>query len=198
MKIIDISAEIKEGMPVWPKTRGVDINFNPQGTVVRLNVHTGIHLDAPLHFIKDGAPIDKIPLEKLIGQAAVVYLPKIKIISALDLENLRLPKKTTRLLFKTSNSKFKERKFRKDFVGLNQEAALWIIKRGIQLLGIDYLSIASYNQTSKVHRILLKNKVVVLEGLNLSKVKAGDYQLICLSLKLSGIEAAPARAILVS
>lgn len=198
-KIIDISITLKKEMPAWPKCAGIHLKFNPQGTLVRMGVHTGTHIDSPLHFIKNGAPIDKIPLEKFIGTARVIYLPKAKIISAADLEKLDLPKETSRILFRTTNSKFWEKgetNFQKDFVGLSADAALWIIKKGVKLVGIDYLSVAAYNQTSEVHRILLKNKVAVLEGLNLSKVKAGNYQLICLPLKLIGIEAAPTRAIL--
>jgi len=104
------------------------------------------------------------------------------------------------LLFKTSNSNLwqKEEKFREDFVGLTSDGASWLVERGIQLVGIDYLSIARYDETVKVHQtLLLENKVVILEGLNLAKVEPGIYQLICLPLKLENREAAPARAVLI-
>jgi arylformamidase len=206
-KIIDISVPFKKGMPVWPKSVGIhltnalSLSKGDSANVTRLDMdlHTGTHIESPLHFIPNGFSIDKIPLGDLIGPVVVVYSPKIKTITAANLEKLILPKKTTRLLFRTFNSNFWQKqgkKFQKDFVGLSADAAFWIVKRGIQLVGIDYLSIARYDETVKVHQILLKNKVIILEGLNLSKVKPGKYQLICLPIKLINTEAASARAIL--
>lgn len=191
-KIIDISVPVQEGMPVWPKSPGINLARSQ----IKTDLHVGTHIDAPLHFISKGASVDKMGLDKLVGRAAVVYLPRVKTIGAKDLEKLNLPQKTTRLLFKTSNSSLWQKKFQKDFVGLTPDAALWLVKRGIELTGIDYLSIARYRETVKVHRILLKNKVVILESLNLAGVKPGIYQLICLPLKLIGTEAALARALL--
>ena len=196
-KIIDISASIKEGMPIWPNSTGIHF----KGTQLTTDLHAGTHIDAPSHFISNGKSLDKIPLEKLIGPALVIHLPKIKAITTEDLTNLNLPKKTKRLLFRTSNSNFWERgekKFQKDFVGLTADAATWLVKRGIQLVGIDYLSIGQYEKAPQVHQTLLENGVVILEGLNLSDVLPGLYQLICLPLKLINTEAAPARAVLLS
>lgn len=205
-KIIDISIPLKKGMPIWPKSTGIhltnvlSLSRGDSANVTRLDMdlHTGTHIESPLHFISNGSRIDKIPLENLMSPALVVDLPKVKSITAANLENLNLPKKTSRLLLKTSNSNLwqKEEKFQRDYVGLTPNAASWLVKRGIQLVGIDYLSIAQYKKTSEVHQILLKNKVIILEGLNLSKVEPGIYQLICLPLKFVNTEASPVRAIL--
>lgn len=208
-KIIDISIPLENGMPVWPKSVGPRLkrilSFKKGDswteTEIQMNLHTGTHIDSPLHCIRGGVSIDKLPLNAMIGPAFVVYLPKVKAIIAKDLENLNLPKDTSRLLFRTSNSNFwqkKEKKFQKDFVGLAPDAASWIANRGIELVGIDYLSIAQFKKTTEVHRILLKNGIIILEGLNLSKVKQGVYQLICLPLKLINTEAALTRAMLIS
>lgn len=207
-KIIDISVALKEQMPVWPDSSGLRLNrvLNMEKgdsanlTQIEIDVHTGTHLDSALHSFSKGASVDKIPLKKLIGHATVVYLPKIKIITAENLEKLNLPKNTARLLFRTSNSNFwqkGEKKFRKDYVGLSSDAASWLVEKGVKLVGIDYLSIASFEETIKVHQILLKNNVIILEGLNLAKVSPGIYQLICLPIKICGAEGAPARAVLI-
>jgi arylformamidase len=208
-KIIDISLPIKKGMPIWPGSAKPCLGWDFQikkgdkanVTQLKIDVHTGTHLEGPLHFIPDGISLDKMPLNRFIGEAMVVYLPKVKSITADDLKKLSLPKHITRLLFRTSNSNFwqkGEKKFQKNYVGLNSDAANWLVEAGIQLVGIDYLSIAKYDETVKVHRILLKNEVIILEGLNLSGVKPGFYQLICFPIKLFRKEAAPARAVLLS
>jgi len=207
-KIIDISIPVKEGMVVWPKRMESDfrlVSSFTKGdlwteTELKMNLHAGTHLDSPLHKIKGGSSVDKLKLELMVGPAFVAFLPKIKAITSRDLENLNIPKGTARLLFKTSNSnlwKNKEKKFQKEFVGLSHDAASWLVKNKIRLVGNDYLSIAQFNKQPEVHNILLKNKIVVLEGLNLSGVKPGSYQLICLPIKLIGTEAAPCRAVLV-
>lgn len=204
-KIIDISVPVEEGMVVWPNSLKPSFKFvssHKKGdlwteTEVSMNLHTGTHIDAPLHRIRAGNPIDKVLLGALVGPAFVAFLPKIKTIASKDLDNLNLPKNTTRLLLKTANSEMPRVKFRKNFVGLTPDAAHWIAKRNIQLVGTDYLSVAQFDKQPEVHEILLKKEVVLLEGLNLSGVRPGAYQLICLPLKLIGTEAAPVRAVLI-
>jgi arylformamidase len=207
-KIIDISVGLEKGMPVWPDSHGID--FKQSSSLSRgdlanvvsisMDVHTGTHIENSLHFIKDGDSVDKINFDLLIGKTSVVCLPDVKVITALDLEKLDLSKNTKRLLFKTSNSNFwkqKERKFQKDYVGFDTSAASWIIKSNIKLIGIDYLSVAKFDEAVKVHQILLKNKIIILETLDLSNVGPGVYQLICLPLKFLRTEAAPVRAVLI-
>jgi len=197
-KIIDISMPVKEGMVVWPNSIGPDLKIKEGDlwteTEVNMNLHTATHIDAPLHRIQGGATIDEAPLDPFMGKALVIDLPEVKIITAKDLMGI---KGADRLLFKTSNSRLQQNKFNKHFVGLAPDAAQWLVDHKIKLVGNDYLSIAQFDKQPEVHEILLKNKVVILEGLNLSGVKPGVYQLICLPIKLVGTEAAPARAVLI-
>lgn len=164
-----------------------------------MGLHTGTHIDAPLHFIDEGKSIDELRLEIFIGPALVVHLPRVKEITAADLDKLKIKKNITRILFKTSNSSLwgKGAQFKKDYVGLTVSAAKWLAKRNIKLVGVDYLSIAKFDEAVEVHKILLGKGMVLLEGINLSKVKPGIYQLMCLPIKFSNLEAAPVRAVLV-
>lgn len=208
MKIIDISIPISRVMPIWPKSsppRIIKISDMSKGdkvneTRIEMSVHTGTHIDAPLHFLSNGDAIDQSQLGVFFGQVFVAYLPKVKIISATDLSRMVLPKGITRILFRTSNSvlwKNKVSRFRRDYVGLTTDAAFWLVKRGVKLVGVDYLSVASFSEISEVHKILLKKNTAILEGLDLTGVKQGLYQLICLPINIFNVEAAPVRAVLI-
>lgn len=205
--IIDISLSLEEGIPVWPDSTGINLSWTlrlERGeasnlTRLDMDVHIGTHVDGPLHAFDNVAAIDEIPLEAFMGKTLVVDLPLIDIITAKDLEELKLSRGVERLLFRTKNSKFwkkSKQAFREKFVGLSLDAAQWIVDHKIKLVGIDYLSVANFKQGDTVHEILLKNGVVILEGLNLLMAPAGEYELVCLPLKLIGREAAPARAVL--
>ena len=209
MKIIDISASINHQIPVWPNSSGLCLTRVSKigkksvvnETHIEMNAHIGTHIDAPLHFISQGISVDKLPLDTFIGSAFVAYLPKVKEITVKDLEALSLPKGVKRILFKTSNSLLwekKVKKFKKNYVGLTAEAASWLVKRGIKLVGMDYLSIAKFSEAIAVHKILLGNNVYIIESLNLTGIKPGIYELICLPLKIADSEAAPARAVLLT
>lgn len=163
------------------------------------DIHTGTHIDAPKHFLQDGDTIDHVRLDTLVGPASVIELSSMKTIIAEDLENMTRNLRTRRLLIKTGNSRFWANgitEFQKDFTALTAEAAHWVVDRGIHLIGIDYLSVEPYGDLFLTHKILLKAGVVILEGLNLAAVQPGDYELICLPLKIVGAEGAPARAVL--
>lgn len=211
-KIIDISVPVKKGMAVWPKSIGPRfkrvLSFEKGDlwteTEINMDLHTGTHIDSPFHRIKGGASIDKLPLKAMMGPAFVAFLPKVKAITSKDLENLNLPKGTTRLLFRTSNSNFWSKQkigFQKKFAALTPDGASWLVDHKIKLIGNDYLSVGPFSDAgevqAEVHRILLKKGVMLLEGLNLSGVKPGIYQLICLPIKLVNTEAAPVRAVLI-
>ncbi len=211
-KIIDISTPIREGMVVWPgslKPHFKQVLSFKKGdswteTEINMDLHTGTHIDGPLHRIRGGASVDKLGLEAMVGPAFVAYLPKAKTITPEILDNLNLPKGTSRLLFKTSNSKLWAKQntgFQKKFVALTVNGAEWLVDHKIKLIGNDYLSVGQFSEDGRVqaevHRILLEKGIALLEGLNLSGVKPGIYQLICLPVKLVGTEAAPARAILI-
>lgn len=206
MKIIDISVNTSDKLPMWPGSTGFKLKHiskigrgSPVNeTCLEMNSHIGTHIDAPLHFIKNDKSIEKLPLEPFIGSVIVVELSRIKQVGIEDLRKIDFPKGIKRIIFKTSNSKlWKSKKFRKDYVGLTIEGARYLVKKGIRLVGVDYLSIAKYTEAVEVHRILLGKNVFILEGLNLTGVKPGKYELVCLPVKISGSEAAPARAILI-
>ena len=169
--------------------------------VTRLDcdVHVGTHVEAPRHFLKEGISIDRVLLDTLVGPAEVADLRGISVITPFDLDRLDLAPGTTRLLLRTRNSELwaaDERKFQKDYVALSSEAARWITDYGIELIGVDYLSVQRFEEGPMTHQILMRAGVIIIEGLNLSAVESGRYELICLPLRLTDAEAAPARAAL--
>ena len=207
MSYIDISLPIREDLLVWPGDPSVKmvwasrIEAGAQSNITSLSMsaHTGTHVDAPFHFISDGKTIDKLLFSTLIGEVKVVQIPEnIDVITKTCLEIVELGN-NTRVLFKTRNSSFwadQKGKFNKDYVAVDASAASLLVERGVELIGIDYLSIAPFEATFDTHQILLSAGVVIIEGLDLSKVEPGDYRLICLPLNLIGRDGAPARAIL--
>jgi arylformamidase len=158
-------------------------------------------VDAPAHFIEKGATIEQLPLDVLIGSATVVELLNDDIITPEILEALSLPEETKRLLFKTKNSALwadPAHQFNPDFVALSADAAAWLVKKGVRLVGVDYLSVQLFKDTEPLtHQLLLEAGVIIVEGLNLHRARQGAYQLVCLPLKLVGSEGAPARAVLI-
>lgn len=207
MEYMDITVGIRNEMLVWPGDEPAKIGWESRisdGAIsnvssIQIGAHVGTHIDMPLHFI-DGAPnLDSLDLSIMIGPVTVVEVPEEKSsIDAAYLDNLGL-REVTRLLFKTSNSKLWDDPalpFISDYVALEPDAAQWLVDHGGRLVGIDYLSIAPYNDSVALHEILLSNNVVILETLDLRKAEPGVYQLICLPLKLESREAAPCRAIL--
>ncbi len=207
MAIFDISVPITNALPVYAGdpgveiTRTADMEAGAGYNLSRLNfgAHTGTHVDAPRHFIRDGETVEQLDLDLLIGPARVVDMTHVDYtISARDLERANLPAGTERVLFKTRNSALWEKPgFQQDFVALATDGAQWLVDHGVRLVGIDYLSAEAFGSPDfQVHQLLLGAKVIIVEGLNLAGIEAGAYQLICLPLKLQGAEGAPARAIL--
>jgi len=205
--MIDISLLLRTGMPVWPGSPGLrlaplaEMGKGDPINVSRLDleVHTGTHVDAPRHFFPEGGTAERLDLNVLVGPAQVAYLPAIQAITGDDLQELELPPDTERLLLRTRNSELwaqGEQTFREDFVALTLDAARWVVDRRIRLLGIDYLSVQRFGDDPETHRVLLSADIILLEGLDLSRVEAGQYELLCLPLRLAGAEAAPARAVL--
>jgi arylformamidase len=163
--------------------------------------HIGTHLDAPLHFVKGGRTVDQLDLNVLIGPCVVVYVPDATVIDAVLLNTLDIPADTRRLLFRTRNSEIWARgdnAFHTDYVGIDPSGAAWLVGHGVQLVGVDYMSVAPYADTITPHDILLGAGIIAVENLNLSEIEAGNYQLICLPLKLKDGDGAPVRAILMS
>jgi len=209
MKIYDITLPISPLMPVWPNDPPVvleqvsSMDSGAHDNVSRLDcsVHTGTHVDAPHHFLNDHRTVEALSLDVLIGPVQVIQIPEdVDLITADILENAVVPSGTARLLLKTRNSRLWERGekgFVKDFVGISEDGADWLVRTGIKLVGIDYLSIAPYKQSLPTHQVLLKPGIIILEGVDLSAVSPGIYTLYCLPLKLAGSDGAPARVILI-
>lgn len=205
-RIFDISVPLTSGIPVWPgsvgfrMTRTLDLERGDPATVSRLDcdVHVGTHVDAPCHFIAGRAGADELPLDVLVGPALVVHLPDAREIGVAELESAAIAPETRRVLFRTSNAARWERStFDPSFVALTPEGAAWLVRRGIKLVGVDYLSVQRFHDAEPLtHRTLLDAGVVVVEGLNLADVPVGRYRLTCLPLRLVGSDGAPARAIL--
>jgi arylformamidase len=208
MRVYDVTVGITPDMPVWPgdppveltRVRAIADGANSNVSSLHCGVHTGTHIDAPLHFLEGGASVDRVSLKILTGRAYVISLPKARLLDAATLEAAGIPPRTRRVLFKTRNSALwarREKVFQKDFVGIDAGGAEWLVRKGVQLVGVDYLSVAPFGQSRDTHRILLSAGVVCVEGLDLSEVSQGRYTIYCLPLKLVGSDGAPTRAILV-
>jgi arylformamidase len=208
MKIYDITVPITSDMPVWPGDPGVEISSvstiaagdSSNVSHLSMTAHTGTHVDAPKHFIEGGDPLDAISLQRFIGEVQVVEVMDADLITAEILEALPVSLSARRVLFKTRNSAVwarKEKAFQENFVALSPDGAQYLVDRKVDLVGIDYLSIAPYRQSTPTHRLLLGAGILILEGIDLSEVEPGDYFLYCLPMNLIGVDGAPARAILV-
>ena len=207
MRTYDISLTITPEMPTWPGDPKVileridKLEDGAGSNVSRMTmcVHTGTHVDAPYHFLQNGKTVEQLPLKLLTGRAYVLHLPDVDLITAGVLEDASIPPRTRRVLFKTRNSDYWTNQmvdFRKEYVALSPDGADYLINRGVKLVGVDYLSVAPYEMTQPTHEILLNAGVVIVEGLDLSKVSQGRYNFYCLPLKLAGSDGSPARAIL--
>ena len=210
MIIYDISLPITNNLLVWPGDPPVHITrlaHLDQGddftlTYLKMSAHTGTHVDAPRHYLKDpkASGVEALPLNALIGPAWVIDAREADMLNAGTLASLEIPSSATRLLFRTKNSQLWQiapNTFHEDFVAITEDGAEWLVQHGIQLVGIDYLSIGPFANPAPTHRILLRAGIIILEGLNLGDVPPGPYTLICLPLKLIGADGAPARAVLI-
>jgi arylformamidase len=207
MAIYDISLPISESLVVWPSdppvciTHRSHLDKGDHATVSRLDmgVHTGTHVDAPAHFLQGGAGVDTLDLGALVGLALVAEAKVSDALTADVLAEMAIPLGTERVLFRTRNSNLwaqGAREFNEDFVAITQDGARWLVERGIRLVGVDYLSVSPYGESKPIHEMLLQAGIVLVEGLNLSGIRPGMYQFICLPLKIEGCDGAPARAIL--
>lgn len=208
MKIYDISLAISPQLPVWPgdppfqleRVHSMEAGAHDNVSRLNMGVHTGTHVDAPYHFIQNGRTAEMLSLEVLTGPALVIRIPDdLTLITAEVLERARIEPGVERLLFRTGNSAFWGQgagEFHTGFVAIPADGAEWLVHYGAKLVGVDYLSVSPYKDSVPTHRTLLQAGVVILEGLDLSAVPAGKYNLVCLPLKLVGSDGAPARAIL--
>lgn len=165
-----------------------------------LGAHSGTHVDAPMHFVRDGASIDRVPLEALIGRARVIEIPdSVQSIDAAEL-NRHQWRDAERVIFRTRSTLrgwMRSPKFHRDFAYIAPDAAQLLADAGIKLVGVDYISTEKFGaQAPLTHRILLGKGIPIVEGLALDAVPAGDYDLVVLPIKVGGHEGAPARAIM--
>lgn len=200
--VIDISHSIDAGLAVWPGDPPVlvepvsRVEAGDVASVSRLvlGTHTGTHVDPPAHFLPGGTTVDELPLDVLVGPAVVADVTSGGPVDAARLEALRLPAGTVRLLLKTAGP---ERPANGPTTGaLTPDGADWLVARGMQLVGADTLSIEPPTDDYPVHRRLLGAGVIIVEGLDLTPAAAGRYQLVCLPLRITGGDGAPARAVL--
>jgi arylformamidase len=207
-RIYDISVPIRSGGIVYPGNPEIDITLQQavakgagaNVSAIHFGSHTGTHADASRHFFDDGQPVDQIPLDRLIGPALLVSFPDdVRAVGAAELKahDLRGRK---RILLRTRNSALlSQKKFAPDYTYLAPDGAEYLVEKGIELVGIDYLSIEQFHSGHhRTHRTLLAKAVVILEGLDLSVPPPGEYQLICLPLRIEGGDGAPARAVLIA
>ncbi len=209
--IYDISVPISEALVVWPgdiTVRMEQSSHLARGDVatvthLEMSAHTGTHVDAPAHFILESDDVASLALDILIGPAVVAVYPGDDHVTAEDLAAMAIPAGTTRVLLHTKNSEIWEQEataatFQQDFIGITEGGARWLVEHGVRLVGIDYLSAAPFTASVPTHRVLLEADVIILEGINLSGIAAGAYELCCLPLKLVGADGAPARAVLIA
>jgi arylformamidase len=205
-EFIDVSIPLRNGMVHWPG----DAPFSRLQTLhiangdacnlsqISTSAHIGTHMDAPRHFLADGKGIETMPITATIGPARVIEIQDPDRIPIHELEPHHLAK-GERVLFKTRNSShhWKTHDFQEQFVYIPKDTAHYLAKCEVQTVGVDYLSVGGYKiDSAETHRALLSAGIWIIEGLNLEQVEPGNYELICLPLKIVGSDGAPARAVL--
>ncbi len=205
MKLIDVSVPLDPSLPSYPGNtpftlepiqriaKGDHANLSS----VHMSVHSGTHVDAPCHFFEGAPGTESLPLEMLVGRTRVVELTSRRGIEADDLAPLDL-REDVRVLFKTPNSRlWGDPEFHKDYVGVTESGARFLVDHGIKVVGVDYLSVEVFKTPgAPAHHILLGGGTIVIEGLNLREVEPGMYDMVCLPLRIVGSDGAPARVVL--
>jgi len=205
MPIYDISQTIDDKIAVWPGDQKfrhrwsmrIEKGDSCNVSAVTMSAHTGTHLDAPYHFDDAGHDIGSLPLQLCVGQARVVAVPADEQrISVQYLERLNW-KGVERILFRTRSSETRGDRFERDFVCLAEDGAEFLVAQGLLLVGTDAPSVDAYtSKTLRCHKILHVHGIAILEGVRLVHIPPGDYELICLPLKFSGLDGSPVRAAL--
>ena len=204
--LIDISVPLIDGMIRWPgdapvsvrQTASIEAGSLCNMTHLDHSVHTGTHMDAPRHFLRDGVTMAALPLEATIGPCRVIEIADPAAIRRGELLE-HAPRAGERLLFKTRNSArfWPGDPFDEDFVYLADEGARYLVECGVRTVGIDYLSVGGFHHdTAETHWTLMGGGIWIIEGLYLGHVAPGAYELLCLPLKIDAAEGAPCRACL--
>lgn len=204
---IDVSVPLTTGMVHWPgdpqpsfeRISEIEQGEDANVTLCRMTAHTGTHMDSPNHFLTGGKGIDQFSLEVGIGRARVICIPSsVRAIGRAELEGKGI-RRGERVLFKTRNSerRWDNREFQTDFVALNAAGAGFLGDAGVLLVGVDYLSIGLYEADGvETHRTLLEAGIWIVEGLDLSQIEEGEYDMVCLPLRIEGADGSPARVAL--
>ena len=207
-RIHDISAPIAAGGVVYPGNPPIELELQQalargdgaNVSTLSFGSHTATHVDAAKHFFDDGQTVDDLPLDRLIGPCVVLeFDDDVMAIGKAELQRHDLTG-VKRVLCKTRNSRILQRRpeFVKDYTYVSPEGAEHLVSLGVELVGVDYLSVEQFRSGHhRTHRALLEAEVVIIEGLALADVRPGNYELICLPLKLAGLDGAPARAVLI-
>ena len=203
---IDISVPLRNAMAHWPgdppvnieRVKDIENGDSANLSVISMGTHTGTHMDAPLHFIQKGNGIDRMPLDAAIGRARIIEIQDTESIKPEELFQHRI-RRGERILFKTRNSSsvWQKNEFIEDYVFISDEAAGFLVERDVRVVGVDYLSVGSFARGgSYVHKKLLGGGAWIIEGLDLSRVSGGKYDMVCLPLRLEQGDGSPARVVL--
>lgn len=204
MKIYDISLTLSPHSVRWVTAQPLELierkrmsrGDTNNSSSIHTSVHAGTHVDAPFHFVPDGISIETLPLETFIGPARVCAVNPGTHITSADVAAAGIEGET-RVLFKTRNSELlKKGVYDSNFAPFSVDGAEALVALGVKLVGLDYLSAAGANEQVPVHRAFLDNGVILLEGVQLSDVPPGRYELFCPPIKLAGSDGAPCRAVL--
>ena len=205
MKLIDVTVPLDASLPVYPGNtpftlepiKRIATGDSSNVSTLHMSAHTGTHVDAPSHFFEGAAGADALPLELLFGRTRVIEVTSHKHIGPDELSGVNLSE-DIRLLIKTPNSRlWRSAKFRPDYVGVTEAGAQYLVERGVKVLGVDYLSVEAFKKPgAPAHHVLLGGGTIVIEGLNLSEVDPGTYEMFCLPLRIVGADGAPARVVL--
>jgi len=200
LKLYDVTAPIYEGMPVYKNKpeKQPKLNTNTNGHVtetrISIDLHTGTHVDSPLHMINDGDTMETIAIQELVGKVKVFDLTHAEDrISLKDIEHLPIERDDF-IIFKTKNSFDEEFNF--EFIFVAEDAAVHLANIGIKGVGVDGLGIERAQPEHPTHRTLFKEKIIIMEGLRLADVAEGEYFMVAAPLKIQGTDAAPARVLL--
>jgi arylformamidase len=205
MKLLDISVPLDAALASYPGNtpyslepikriaRGDSSNVS----TLHMSAHSGTHVDAPRHFFDQAPGAEGLPLEMLCGRARVIELTTRKAITADDLAQRDLSE-DVRVLIKTHNSRlWGSPEFQRDFIGVAESGAKYLVEHGIKVVGVDYLSVEAFKTPgAPAHHVLLGGGTIVIEGLNLRDIEPGMYELLCLPLLVVGSDGAPARVVL--
>jgi arylformamidase len=205
MKLIDVTVPLDSNLPTYPGNtpftlepiKRISRGDSSNVSTIHMSAHGGTHVDAPRHFFDDGPGTEALLLDLLIGRTRVVELTSHKGVGREELAALNLDE-DIRVLIKTPNSRlWRSAEFHRDYVGVTETGARYLVERGVKVLGVDYVSVEEFKKPgAPAHHALLGAGTIVIEGLDLSDVEPGYYDMFCLPLRVVGSDGAPARVVL--